>query len=182
MRINKPQKQTLVLTAELRQELKRPLGMLIKGTPDRTMKELGGLLSEKKPSCIVSVGDMVSRNMLEHGIQPNLIIVDSKIMRANVERLETSYRMKMKVANSAGTLAPETWGVVSKALKKKQPVELFVDGEEDLLTLVAVLESPEEALVVYGQPSEGIVVVKVDKIVRERVLRIVKAMESHPKA
>jgi uncharacterized protein (UPF0218 family) len=35
-----------------------------------------------------------------------------------------------------------------------------VEGEEDLLTIVAVLYAPDGSFVVYGQPNEGIVVVK----------------------
>ena len=40
-------------------------------------------------------------------------------------------------------------------------VHVVVDGEEDLLTLVAVLYAPEGSFVVYGQPYQGIIVVKV---------------------
>jgi hypothetical protein len=54
---------------------------------------------------------------------------------------------------------------------------VVVDGEEDLLTLVAVLHAPEKSLVVYGQPQEGIVVVRVTKQKKEMIRRIVEAME-----
>ena len=37
----------------------------------------------------------------------------------------------------------------------------MVDGEEDLLALVAVLYAPQNSFVVYGQPHCGIVFVKV---------------------
>jgi uncharacterized protein (UPF0218 family) len=59
---------------------------------------------------------------------------------------------------------------------------VMVDGEEDLLTLVAVLSAPEHALVVYGQPHRGIVVVKVTEETRERMRRIVDAMEESSKS
>jgi hypothetical protein len=57
-----------------------------------------------------------------------------------------------------------------------------VEGEEDLLTLVAVVEAPENSLVVYGQPREGLVVVKVDEKIKKRVKEIVDSMESAPKS
>jgi len=58
----------------------------------------------------------------------------------------------------------------------------MVDGEEDLLTLVVVLSAPEDALVVYGQPHRGIVVVKVTEETREKMWRIVDAMEESSKS
>jgi len=42
---------------------------------------------------------------------------------------------------------------------------------------VAVLHAPEKSLVVYGQPQEGIVVVRVTKQKKEMMRRIVEAME-----
>jgi uncharacterized protein (UPF0218 family) len=58
----------------------------------------------------------------------------------------------------------------------------MVDGEEDLLALVAVLSAPEDALVVYGQPHVGIVVVKVTEETREKMRHIVDAMEESSKS
>jgi len=58
----------------------------------------------------------------------------------------------------------------------------LVEGEEDLLTIVAVLCAPENSLVVYGQPHEGIVVVKVTEKTRETMRHIVDAMEQFSKS
>lgn len=162
--------------------MKRPLGALIEGAPDKTMRALEKLISEAKPSRMISVGDVVSRNMLRHGIVPQLMIVDNKIMRATVEPFETQAKKKMSVVNPPGTLTAETWTVVDNALKQKELVLIVVDGEEDLLTLVAVLRLPKGSLVVYGQPRKGIVVVKVDKIIKQKVSQIVRSMEPLPKA
>jgi len=146
------------------------------------MRALEKLISEAKPSRMISVGDVVSRNMLRHGIVPQLMIVDNKIMRATVEPFETQAKKKMSVVNPPGTLTAETWTVVDNALKQKELVLIVVDGEEDLLTLVAVLRLPKGSLVVYGQPRKGIVVVKVDKIIKQKVSQIVRSMEPLPKA
>ena len=53
---------------------------------------------------------------------------------------------------------------------------IFVDGEEDLLAIPAVLESPDNALVVYGQPSEGLVVVTVSPQTKSDVRKIMNRM------
>jgi uncharacterized protein (UPF0218 family) len=38
-----------------------------------------------------------------------------------------------------------------------------VDGEEDLAVLPCLLNSPKDAFILYGQPNEGVVLVKVDE-------------------
>ena len=53
---------------------------------------------------------------------------------------------------------------------------------KDLLALVAILEAPKNSLVVYGQPYEGVVVVKVDETIKEKAKKIIQAMEPLPKS
>ena len=52
-----------------------------------------------------------------------------------------------------------------------------VDGEEDLLALPAVLSSPEKSIVVYGQPGEGIVLVRVSAQSKKQVSKFVEQMQ-----
>jgi len=51
-----------------------------------------------------------------------------------------------------------------------------------LLTLAAVLYAPENSFVVYGQPLEGIVVVKVTEQKKKEITEVLKAMEIFRKA
>jgi hypothetical protein len=53
----------------------------------------------------------------------------------------------------------------------------MIDGEEDLLALVAVLYAPEKSLVVYGQPNEGMVVVEVTKEKKTETCKFLEAMK-----
>ena len=71
----------------------------------------------------------------------------------------------------------EYFTLLKEALRQKQRVKIVVDGEEDLLALVALLHAPLNALVVYGQPYEGIVAVKVTKRKRQEARRIMEAMQ-----
>jgi uncharacterized protein (UPF0218 family) len=57
-----------------------------------------------------------------------------------------------------------------------------VDGEEDLLTLIAILYVPEDSFVIYGQPYEGIVVVKATEAKKEEISGILNSMENPRKA
>jgi len=165
------------LTPTLREELKVPLGLLIQGSFDKTMKTLKELIEKQKPSKIISVGDAVSNSMMRHGVSPQILIVDNKVMREPIRPIPVDADQTLHVKNPAGTLAEEAWAVINEALRGKGRTRVLVDGEEDLLTLVAVLCAPENSLVVYGQPHEGIVVVKVTEKTREMVRRIVDSME-----
>lgn len=165
------------LTPELREKLKAPLGLLIQGSFDETMKTLKELIEKEKPSKIISVGDTVSNNMMRHGFSPQVLIVDNKVMRKVIQPVAFDVDQTLHVKNPPGTLTEEAWTVIKEALRGKRRTKVLVDGEEDLLTLVAVLCAPENSLVVYGQPREGIVVVKVTEKARETTRRIVDAME-----
>lgn len=169
--------QTLILPLKLRRELKSPLGQLIQGSPEETMRELKTLVSEEKPTMIVSVGDIVSENMAKHGISTNLAIVDNRVMRQPRKTVELKVDQTIRVRNPPGTITDEAWLAVKEALKQKKLIKIVVDGEEDLLTLVAMLHAPLNALVVYGQPYEGIVAIKVTRREKEKARRIIEAMQ-----
>jgi hypothetical protein len=52
-----------------------------------------------------------------------------------------------------------------------------VDGEEDLLAIVAVQTSPIGSLVVYGQPNVGIVLVRVSETKKAETQAILDQMD-----
>jgi uncharacterized protein (UPF0218 family) len=141
------------------------------------MKKLEELVSREKPTLIISVGDVVSENMAKHGILTQLAIVDNRVMRQPRKPVVLKVNKTIRVKNSPGTITAEAWLVVKEALKQKQLVKIVVDGEEDLLTLVALLHAPLNALVVYGQPYEGIVAIKVTQRKRQKARRIIEAMQ-----
>ena len=66
----------------------------------------------------------------------------------------------MKLVNSPGTISAASWEVIAEALRIGNSA-VVVEGEEDLLVLVAVSVAPFLSLVVYGQPNVGIVLVRV---------------------
>ncbi len=86
------------------------------------------------------------------------------------------------VKNPPGTITEEAITAIREALESDKHVHVIVDGEEDLLTLIAVLYAPERSLVVYGQPNEGIVIVKVTPEKKADAAEILKAMETVRKA
>lgn len=167
-----------LLTEKLRNDLKTPLGILIKGSFERTLKEFKEIIEIKKPQMIISVGDALSRALIESDIFPKVLVVDNRIMRKPAAPfLAESYETVM-LQNNSGTISDEAWHVLSSSVRQKGNVKVVVDGEEDLLTLVAIIEAPEGALVVYGQPNEGMVYVEVTGSKKNEIRAIVDSMES----
>ncbi|MGQ9506692.1 MAG: GTP-dependent dephospho-CoA kinase family protein [Candidatus Bathycorpusculaceae bacterium] len=166
------------LTPELRIKLKKPLGTLIRGSYTETMKKLLDIIMEEKPSVIISVGDTVSKNISETHVIPQLAIVDNRVMRRSIQPIPTTAEKILHVKNPPGTITEEAVTAIQTALKSNCHTKIIVYGEEDLLTLIAVLHAPQSAFVIYGQPYEGIVIVKVTPEKKTEVSEILKAMET----
>jgi len=161
--------------------LKKPQGLLIEGPLEKTMKRLKELIDKEKPSLVISVGDVVSCSMIAYGVALNVIIVDNKVMRKPIQPITVDTDQTLYAKNPPGAITDEAWAAIRSAIEQKGKTRVIVDGEKDLLTLVAVLSAPEDTLVVYGQPHVGIVVVKVTEETREKMRRIVDAMEESSK-
>ena len=170
------------VTPKLRAKLKEPFGTLIRGTFSETMNKLETIAEREKPPKIISVGDTVSRNLHEHGVSPQLSITDNKRMRKRIQPRIFPAKSIVHVKNPQGTITEEAITAIQKALESDKQVHIIVEGEEDLLTLIAVLHAPEKSLVVYGQPHEGIVVVKVTPEKKAKVMEVLKAMKTVRKA
>ena len=169
------------LTPELRRKLKNPIGTLIRGSPNETMKKLKDSVEKENPPMIIAVGDRVSESLAENNMFPDLSIVDNKVMRKRIQPIAIVADEVLHVKNPQGTITEEALATIRETLKHNRRVKIVVDGEEDLLTLAAALYAPENSFVVYGQPLEGIVVVKATKQKKKEVTEILKAMENFRK-
>ncbi len=151
------------LPKRLRVQLKKPFGKLLKGDEDEVGHLLKKNLRVQKPTMIISVGDKVTSTFNSLGVIPNLFIYDGKTKRNKVLKTCFKCAIALNVKNPAGMITEEALNLVKLALKSNVTVGLRVDGEEDLLTLPVIRYAPIGALVAYGQPDEGIVIVKVTK-------------------
>jgi uncharacterized protein (UPF0218 family) len=167
-----------ILTPELRLKLKEPFGNLIQGSVEETMAKMNELIKKEKPPSIISVGDVVSINLHKQGIEPQLTIIDNVSLRDKVMPQEEVMEKTVYVDNPQGTIAPGAILAVKKALEGKRHTHIVVKGEEDLLTLIAVMFAPENAFVVYGQPYSGVVVVKVTSERKARAQEFLNAMKA----
>lgn len=134
------------------------------------------MVEKEKPAKLVTVGDRVSEDLTNQQILPDVLIVDNKVMREEIVPIHASADKVATARNPPGTITDEAWLAVKNALESPGRTKIVVEGEEDLLTLVAILTAPEGSLVLYGQPREGIVAVKVNAEAKDRVRAMVDTM------
>lgn len=158
----------LTLTSKLRQKLKKPLGVL------------RGNMNGFSAGNLVCVGDVVSEDAILAGLAPKLVVYDGKRKRVETcipEAIKTYDAVEVEVENPAGTLTGEAVNAVKKALEETTETKIRVHGEEDLLTLPAIKYAPVGYTIIYGQPNEGIVEVKVNKETKNTARKILEEMK-----
>jgi len=139
------------------------------------MPKLKVLVQQTKPLKVTTVGDIVSRETLATGIQVNLRILDQMTLRKRIDPIKIKAERTYRVSNPPGVITKEAWDTIKEALKDREAV-IFVEGEEDLLAIPAILESPDNAIIVYGQPSQGLVIVTASPDMKREVREMMNRM------
>jgi len=168
--------KTYRLNDKLRAYLKRPLGELLRGSPSNIMEQFSNIVEKTSPTKIFAVGDVATSNMVKYGIPADVYIVDNRVMREAISPIPLKMKRVIHVKNPPGTVTPKAWEAISDASRQNVVTKIEVDGEEDLLVLPTVLNAPEGAIVVYGQPHEGMVVVQTTKEKKKEIKSLIKAM------
>lgn len=164
----------LTLGDEQRKALKSPFGRLIKDeqiTRDILLDLFGDATT------IVTVGDATTQRLSELKIRATIEIVDGKERRGRRTLPESVITNTIHCKNAPGTLSEESIFTVKKAIESESPVRIIVDGEEDLFVLLVCDMCPDGAGVAYGQPGEGMVVLRVDGAVRDKARHILDSMK-----
>ena len=140
------------------QKLKRPFGTLI---PDKkvTKQKLSSLLKDAKK--VIAVGDATTERLFGFGIIPDVAVFDGKERRSKRSYPANYQAQEIRCTNPAGVISKQAVDVLRGALKSREVVRVLVEGEEDLLALPLFVMAPEGSAVLYGQPLEGMVVVKI---------------------
>jgi len=163
----------------MRAELKAPLGMLIEGEPSETVTSLTKIVRARRPPMFAVVGDYSAKNILSAGLEPDIVVVDHRIMREDVDPLSHGMRLELFTRNPAGTIDADAWVALGKAVTLKSGTAVIVEGEEDLLVLPLISMMPLGSLIVYGQPRLGMVVVDVSEEKKRWAEAFMKRMEEH---
>ncbi|MGA2120836.1 MAG: GTP-dependent dephospho-CoA kinase family protein [Methanoregula sp.] len=138
----------LTLPEEHRQLFKKPFGEL--------HQNIGEILPLICHRTVYSVGDVVTHNLQKKGITPAVAVVDGYTMRSPCSKMPVLTGKCIKVKNPAGSLTEDLINAINDAVAHS-PVTIMVEGEEDLAVIPMVIAAPLGAIVLYGQPHEGVV-------------------------
>ena len=126
---------------------------------------------------MITVGDRTTENMINLGIIPEVQIVDGLEKRdKRLVPTDDIVNTNLSCKNPPGEITEESTQVIQKAFSSKPPVRITVDGEEDLLVLPVCVFAPENSVVMYGQPNEGLVVVDITPEIQAKVQKILDTM------
>ena len=178
--------QPVYMPTVLDSELKEPMGTLFPGpedTPEVAIRAAVEAIPAFSP-CLVAVGDVTVNALLEIGWVPDVGVVDGLTKRTTWDgELDTSsFVGQLSCENPPGQLTPDLLECADLALEfafseEGGPVLLDVDGEEDLAPILIHLLAPLGTVVLYGQPSAGVVLRVTDESTKERCRALLDTFE-----
>lgn len=150
----------LVMPETLRSILSQPFGEVYKN------EAVSELLKKLHGTDVLCIGDKTADVVLKSGNAPLLVIVDGMVERETYAKdwqnsVELTSYKKLFIKSGPGFISHEAFASLTNWVKEKAPTVMIIDGEDDLLTLPAILAAPIGSVVLYGQPKEGMVVVAV---------------------
>ncbi|MCX8184652.1 MAG: GTP-dependent dephospho-CoA kinase family protein [Sulfolobales archaeon] len=170
----------LKLPEELRDSLSRGfLGVKICGSVEYVTNRLLSLLIDCR--ALVAVGDFICSKLLDYGYTPRVCVVDGVTRRAlHQPVLAERFNTVTGCVNPRSHVCQNAVEEIRRALQSREEVGrvlIIVDGEEDLLALPAIAESPPDWCITYGLPNCGVELVIVDEEVSETARRILELFE-----
>ena len=152
----------LTLPEEHRKLFQEPFGDLY--------KDIEEIIPIIENCTVYAVGDVVTHNLQKRGITPAVAVVDGYTMRLPCKRLPVFQGVCVKVKNPAGTLTDALIRALDHAIRNP-PATVVVEGEEDLAVIPLVIAAPDDAVILYGQPHQGVVLRKVNFEAKETARR-----------
>lgn len=158
----------LVLPENRRHLFRAPFGTLY---PD-----IDAVLPLIGKRAVYTVGDVVTYHLVQKGIVPDIAVIDGHTMRSPCSRSPAVFRRRRTAGNPPGTLTNELMDALDAAVADPG-VLILVEGEEDLAVIPLILSAPPGALVLYGQPGEGVVACEVTAAAREKAALLLSCFE-----
>jgi len=123
---------------------------------------------------LATVGDATTARLLLFKIIPDVSVVDGKERRIKSSKSkivlggdkDSKNLSFVRCSNKPGSVSRRAIETIRDALKMPFPVRIVVSGEEDLLALPLFVMVPNGSVVLYGQPLEGMVIVRIDEKIR----------------
>lgn len=168
------------LPDDLKAELRKVHGRLYPGDGLETARQI--IKDLNTYTKLISVGDIVTFNLLSAGLIPDISFVDDRTQRgpAPDKIMKGTRHAEFKtitVENPAGIITEELLQGTARALSSEKPIQVFVKGEEDLAALPAIAMAPLTSVVIYGLPDKGAVLVRVTRNKKEEVQSLLDRMK-----
>ncbi len=162
------------LPDSLRDQLKIPLGILLPIGQDNK-ENIQKHLSDT--SYIITVGDRTTEKMIDFDLIPSLQIIDGLEKRQKREFPKLGNASELTIDNPSAEITLQSIEIIKKAFTMNSPVRLTVNGEEDLLVLPVCIHAPENSIVLYGQPNQGLVLVQITTEIRNKAQTLLNLMK-----
>ena len=192
--------ESLRLPTSLIPTLQQPMGLFFKSGSNKLSPEQQVIdflqINNKDNNLVIVVGDYVSKSLLESNYLPNVLIIDNYTQRTKKSTFSLPKNHKLiEAQNNPGEINKQAWLVIKNEFKnlEKKPliitdnpmsvIVILIQGEEDLLALPVILEAPNGAYVLYGQPpmvgdgSSGIVLVEITPKVKETIEQLLSQFD-----
>ncbi len=157
----------LKMPEELAPELRRPWGRVYPSPSKDTLRRVS------RVGILATVGDATTISFLRAGVKPDVAVVDGRIARSHrAPDVSHEFTVELRLENPPGTITEASVSVVREAFLNALDGDrtlIRVLGEEDLLTLVVLMVAPENSIVAYGLPGEGMVILRVTEALKDRV-------------
>ncbi len=146
----------LTLPISLRETLRLPFGTVLQTLKNN--KEF------KDATCVITIGDIVTKTAIESIGQPAISIIDFKTQRNVIQNdsiLNGLKKSALEISNRPGSINTEIVLLFQNALRvyfeNRSNTVIVVEGEEDLLALPIMLLAPLGSIVLYGLQGKGAV-------------------------
>lgn len=157
-----------LLPKEVRNSLKKPLG---------DMMDLDQDINSLNTPFLITVGDITTQKFLARNKVPNLAIVDFIVERKKAfnsldelgflggEAVYTVHSPSSKITSEIFDVLEHIFSGENRQTKSV----IRVIGEEDLAVIPVILFAPLGAVICYGQPGKGTVMVRVDEELKQSI-------------
>lgn len=153
--------------------LKEPFGKLIK--ENEVTIDLVTEILQKAPK-VIAVGDTTTEKLVGFGFVPDISVTDCMEKRIiKTSKFEYPVDKMIHLRNKPGELSEQVVLEVRKLILANAydiKIRILIDGEEDLVALPFLMYCPNDWVICYGQPNEGLVIVKVSEESKERAALI----------
>jgi uncharacterized protein (UPF0218 family) len=167
-------KPLFIVQENMRNDLGESIGILITSRQELKKEIIEG-------NILVSVGDVVTLDLLEAGLVPDLSIIDYMTKRMPMSEVKQKFsrfpQLEINVINPPGQITRELWDAVEDAYRNPRNLRIVIEGEEDLAALVCIALAPDNTTIIYGIPNRGASIHHVDAKLKQLVTDTLSRMK-----